>query len=444
MNRIILTLLLGISYSLLNAQSDCEQGYEMKNVMCNGKLTSVCIPENYVCNSNCWLYDFALKSGSFENSIWGGGGQSYAECLQKVTEAQEMESHSKYPNTVYNVFNYRIYLNSSKFCNSRSAAEEMYLKINSLIDGWEGNVRDAIVACNGYEHLLPPLAITREWAENNQEAMRNITRLKEEVNRYSKMQLSFLERKFDEVTKDIEDFRIATSGYRNQANEEKNDEKLKQEKLKQEKLEKERLEREKRLKNIANENTIKDQLAKEKRKNDELLNNMKTSKASDNKEKPSTLLSIQAKENSIQNLLEAERQKKKEALSKKVVNQEQLQKFGNHFEPTENLPHESPTTQSNKENTQEVWTYFYTHSEIEMNYMSNVINLNDIGCTGNWPSNVDCGANWFYNKIKENYGKLMYVQKNLVFATKEDAIADKAKEINNYPSYLPRLIEVSY
>ncbi|MBL7829458.1 MAG: hypothetical protein JNK41_00410 [Saprospiraceae bacterium] len=400
MNRIILALLIGVLSITSYAQSDCPPEYELRSVECDGKISSQCIPENYTCKS-CWIMEYAYRNtGSFENSAYGHTGGSYAECEQIHAKDIEEDSHRN-PNNhpAFDPSIYRIYLSSSKFCKSRSASEELSLKINSLIDDWEHDVRDAIRECMGYENIPNILPIVTEWAGNNQKAMRNLQRLREETNRYTNMALSFLEKKFDEATKNVEDFRITNSGYRNQANSEKNAEKVKQEKLKQEKLkqeqiQKDKLEKEKQVqtqKRIENENSIKNQLAKEKQKKDELLNNNRSSRVNTNNEKSNTLLSVQANVNSIQSVLAAERQKKKEALSKADIKQ-QVQKS------TNNLTNEKQNAIKNEKGTQEKWVFMCTAYFGGMNYISDVVSLNELGCIGS-SSEYNCAEKWFLNKV---------------------------------------------
>ncbi len=254
---ILLTLLFETLSTSLSAQQDCPQGYEKKDVRCDGNLISTCIPENYVCD-NCWKAECANKDGTYGLFHWNEYGNSYNECLRLINEAKERNERPPITNTTTDFNNYRIYLTNSKFCNLRSASDEISSKLASLLDGWEHDVNNSVLECARFINISHPLSVTQEWAENNQEAMRSISRLREQTKKNTVVSLSFLEKKIDEVTKDIEDFKLANSGYKKKANVEKDAERLKQEGLEKEKLKQKKMEEQSKSNNLTTENLTKE------------------------------------------------------------------------------------------------------------------------------------------------------------------------------------------
>lgn len=111
MKKIFTTSVLLLLLTTIKAQ--CPEGYEERNVKCNGKITVQCIPQNYT-GKNSWVVEFAPCPGRLS-----GGSFSYSSYEKALSKGQnESNNWNDGKCTWYDNKKFIIYLDDSKFCSS--------------------------------------------------------------------------------------------------------------------------------------------------------------------------------------------------------------------------------------------------------------------------------------------------------------------------------------
>lgn len=111
-----------------NAQNNCPQGYEERDVRCSGKIVTKCIPINYNCK-DCWDIEWQKCDGS-----WNGGlawHSSYEKCLEDAESTKNGNLYHPCPE-IMNKYAYRIFCDDPEFCNDNKKEKEV--KVTS-VDG---------------------------------------------------------------------------------------------------------------------------------------------------------------------------------------------------------------------------------------------------------------------------------------------------------------------
>jgi hypothetical protein len=118
----LVSLITSLVLCIIVKAQDCPTGYEMKNVKCNGTISVKCVPVSYSCHL-CWTIEWAKCDGSFNGKgIIGGGAnwhESYQACIDDAEQKRNGSLYHNCPNEILDKFNYRIYLDDSKFCNQQ-------------------------------------------------------------------------------------------------------------------------------------------------------------------------------------------------------------------------------------------------------------------------------------------------------------------------------------
>jgi hypothetical protein len=207
------------------AQSNCPEGYEQRNVKCNGSIVVKCVPKNYNC-SRCWAIEWPPCPGGTY-----GGMDNAATYLSAFTYAQRVKNSTRHEDcNVYGWDNrsYTIYLDDSEYCTNRidektAIKDDLLKKIQPFLQRY----KDEIENYRRYYKQQPykPGAVFREYATQLEQALENVRQLEVMLKNISDANLSELENAFDKLKAEETDLKIATSNFKNNlniANQEKN------------------------------------------------------------------------------------------------------------------------------------------------------------------------------------------------------------------------------
>ncbi len=200
------------------AQSNCPEGYEQRNVKCNGSIVVKCVPKNYNCRL-CWAVEWPPCPGG----TLGGAGY-YATYLSAFTYAQRVKNSTRHEDCDFYGWDnrsYTIYLDDSEYCTNRidektAIKDDLLKKIQPFLQRY----KDEIENYRRYYKQQPykPGAVFREYATQLEQALENVRQLEVMLKNISDANLSELENAFDKLKAEETDLKIATSNFKNNLN----------------------------------------------------------------------------------------------------------------------------------------------------------------------------------------------------------------------------------
>lgn len=114
--RTISTFLILIFFILEIKAQDCPSNFELRNIKCNGEILTSCVPVNYNC-VYCWTIEWAKCDGNFNGISGADFKNSYHACIEEAERVKQCTLYRPCPDEIMDKFNFRIFLNDSKFCN---------------------------------------------------------------------------------------------------------------------------------------------------------------------------------------------------------------------------------------------------------------------------------------------------------------------------------------
>ena len=200
------------------AQTNCPEGYEQRNVKCNGSIVVKCVPKNYNC-SRCWVIAWPPCPGGPL-----GGMDNYTTYLSAFTYAQRVKNSTRHEDCDFYGWDnrsYTIYLDDSEYCTNRidektAIKDDLLKKIQPFLQRY----KDEIENYRRYYKQQPykPGAVFREYATQLEQALENVRQLEVMLKNISDANLSELENAFDKLKAEETDLKIATSNFKNNLN----------------------------------------------------------------------------------------------------------------------------------------------------------------------------------------------------------------------------------
>lgn len=223
MKKVIVTHFLLSLFFVVNAQENCPQGYEQREVKCSGKIVSKCVPVNYTCNK-CWSIEWQKCDGN-----WGGGlmGHStYEKCLEDAQKTISGTLFHECPE-IMNKYKYRIYLDDSKFCsttpNSNAALiADLKNKIISFLQRYRAEISNFKRYYSGQSYK--PGATFKEYESTIKQAEENANNLETVLNNINDNNLAQVEKTMSDMQIEETNFKQKEVSIKNKISTEKQEE----------------------------------------------------------------------------------------------------------------------------------------------------------------------------------------------------------------------------
>lgn len=186
-------LLLVFNFDNSYGQHNCELGYELRNVMCDKKITQICVPENLQCRA-CWKIQTPDCYGNYEkgcapvsHGCWYEDSYDLAvQCAEKMVANAQKETS---PCSSCDYTTYRIFLTGDRYCTSGAFAnqavrQDAISRANITINGILGQLRDELIRVAAQRVRFPniPGGVFDEYEENIEASRYQIERYRDHIN----------------------------------------------------------------------------------------------------------------------------------------------------------------------------------------------------------------------------------------------------------------------
>lgn len=218
--------------ALVKGQTNCPQGYEEKNVKCNGQIITKCVPINYSCKL-CWAVDFEPCPGKTS------GGRNFYSSYEKALEGAQKESNNWKDGNCswFDNKKFKIYLDSPDFCSKdinggSEAIADLKNKIKLLVQRY----RSLIADYKRYAKSKPykPGGVIKEYENLIDEREKRVNNLENQSNLLNAENLTQIENSFTDLKNDEGSFMQSESNLKNRIEDFNNEDKINTQKKEQE------------------------------------------------------------------------------------------------------------------------------------------------------------------------------------------------------------------
>ncbi len=222
MTKLYFTFIFLFVIIVLKAQENCPDGYEERNVKCNGKFVVACVPINYSCKL-CWTVSWPACP---ETPHLGGADlkNSYELALICAENAKKINSNYCGHGGVWDPQKPTIYLDDPKFCSetpdaNRTLFNDLKNKIFPFLQRYSIEIANFNRFINGQPYI--PGSNISEYRDMLRQAQDNKNMLDALLNNISNNNISDINNLYEKMLNDEPNLIHAESTYRNEVNAEK-------------------------------------------------------------------------------------------------------------------------------------------------------------------------------------------------------------------------------
>ena len=212
-------LLLSLSFQQTTKAQNCQTGYEMRTLKCNGHFQERCMPVNYSCK-DCWKLETAPCPGS---GLSHGGLTDYNSYESAYTAAERNKNNalnkgSNYDCIINDPRTYRVYLDDKASCGDPAIVTNLRNKIAPFLKRFEAEIA-------AYKNFLAgkpykPGGVIAEYRDAIRRAEDDYNRLSLRLNDMTDENLSEFETTFNDAQNIEIQLKQVDTNYRNEQQQE--------------------------------------------------------------------------------------------------------------------------------------------------------------------------------------------------------------------------------